>query len=292
MLDCQIATASDLSLVRNSISRPNENIVEYGKLRCPYATPLCALLKDKFGDMEVFSSLFTNAQDAASSLGEWCADHYWTMALADTESLKVERKLERSFRPDEGKRILTPERENPPIYLLDAELSRIREAKSMVRGWTFPAPKLEENILSSKVLLLYRYLCLVFEKPSDSRCIIFVEQRFTARLLVELFTQISIPLVRLGLLIGTRYGDAGDVKVSFRQQVLTLTKFRKGEINCLVSANCFDQKSQYSDMLVCNFYCRGGSRYSRLQFSNQVRDLLNENLHLLTLPIDLIFIVH
>ena len=208
--------------------------MEYGKLRHSYATPLCALLRDRFGDIEALTSLLNIAQEAASHLGEWCADHFWSMALADTESLKVERKLERSFRPDEGKRILFPEEKNSPVHLLDAELSRIREAKSMVQGWTFPTPKLEENIISSKVLLLYRYLCLVFEKPSDNRCIIFVKKRYTARLLVELFTQINIPLIRLGILIGTRYGDAGDLKLSFRQQVLTLTKFRKGEINCLV----------------------------------------------------------
>lgn len=244
MLDCQIATASDLSLVRNSISRPNELVVEYKKLRSPYATPLCALLKDRFGDIEVLSGLFTIARDATSYLGEWCADHLWSMALADTESLKLERKLERSFRPDDGKRILFPGEENPPIHLLDAELIRIREAKSIVQGWTFSAPKLEENIISSKVLLLCRYLGCVFEKPSDNRCIIFVKQRYTARLLVELFKQINIPLVRLGLLIGTRYGDAGDLKLSFRQQVLTLTKFRKGEINCLVCFGCSNKTYQ------------------------------------------------
>lgn len=234
MLDCQIATASDLSLVRNSVSRPNESIVEYGQLRSPYGTPLCALLKDRFGDIEALTSLLNIAQEATSLLGEWCADHFWSMALADMESLKIERKLERSFRPDRRKRILFPEEDNPPVHLLDAELSRIREAKCVVQGWTFPAPRLEENIISSKVLLLYRYLCVVFEKPSDNRCIIFVKKRYTARLLVELFKQISIPFVQLGLLIGTRYGDAGDLKLSFRQQVLTLTKFRKGEINCLV----------------------------------------------------------
>lgn len=225
MLHCHIATASDLSLVRNSISRPNESIVEYSKLRYPYTTPLCATLKAQFGDIEALSGLFAFARDATSHLGEWCADHFWFMALADQESLKVERKLERAFLAD---------KENRPIHLLDAELSRVREAKAFVRDWIFAAPKLEENILSPKVLLLHRYLGLIFEKPSDARCIIFVKRRYTARLLMALLTQIGSPLMRLGLLIGTRYGDPGDVKISFRQQVLTLTKFRKGEINCLV----------------------------------------------------------
>lgn len=234
MLHCQIATASDLSLVRNSISRPNESIVEYSKLRYPYATPLCALLKAKFGDMEVMSSLFDFAKEATSHLGEWCADHYWSMALADQESLKVERKLERSFLFDDEIRPVLREKPDQPVQLLDIELGRVREAKSIVHDWTFSPPRLEENFLSSKALLLYKFLGLVFEKPSDARCIIFVKRRYTARLLMALFTQIDIPLIRLGLLIGTRYGDPGDLKISFRQQILTLTKFRKGEINCLV----------------------------------------------------------
>ena len=241
MLNCQIATASDLSLVRNSISRPDESIVEYSKLRYPYETSLCALLKARFGDMEVLSGLFAFARDATSYLGEWCADHFWSMAFAEQEFLKLERKLERSIFPNEERRIFTPPRRNSPsdeevqpIHLLDAELSRVREIIDILRDWTFSAPKPEENILSSKALLLYKYLGLIFEKPSDARCIVFVKRRYTARLLVALFTQIGLPLVRLGLLIGTRYGDPGDVKISFRQQVLTLTKFRKGEINCLV----------------------------------------------------------
>ena len=41
MLDCQIATAADLSLLRMSVSRPKENIVKYnvciiGPLTTPF----------------------------------------------------------------------------------------------------------------------------------------------------------------------------------------------------------------------------------------------------------------
>ena len=53
------------------------------------------------------------------------------------------------------------------------------------------------------------------------------------------FCRIDIPNLRLGLLIGTRPGDAGDVKISFRQQVLTLRDFKEGSINCLVGSLCF-----------------------------------------------------
>ena len=138
----------------------------------------------------------------------------------------MERKVERLF---------NAERELRPIEILDAELAHLREAKQFVADWTFTPPSFTGNSLSSKVLLLQNYLARIFEKATDARCIVFVKRRYTARLLGELLAQIGTEHLRIGLLIGTRYADPGDVKVSFRQQVLTLSKFRKGEINCLVN---------------------------------------------------------
>lgn len=226
MLDCQIATASDLSLLRMSISRPNESIAVYERLRYPYVTNLSAALKEKYGSIEALSKLFKFTREATAQLGEWCADRVWSLALIDEEAMKIERKIERSF---------NDEKELRSITVLDAELARVREAKGFVADWTFSPPSYTGNSLSSKVLLLQKYLGLIFEKPSDARCIIFVKRRYTARLLSELLGQIGTEHLRIGLLIGTRYGDLGDVKVSFRQQILTLNKFRKGEINCLVN---------------------------------------------------------
>lgn len=226
MLDCQIATASDLSLLRMSISRPNESIAAYEKLRYPYLTSLSAALKEKFGEIEAFSKLFSFVREASSQLGEWCADRVWSLALEEEEAIKIERKAERFFQA---------ERDVRPIAMLDAELASIREAKAFVADWTFSPPSNADNSLSPKVLLLLDYLGRIFEKPIDARCIVFVKRRYTARLLKELLAQKGTEHLRIGLLIGTRYGDPGDVKVSFRQQVLTLSKFRKGEINCLVN---------------------------------------------------------
>lgn len=226
MLDCQIATASDLSLLRMSISRPNESIAVYEKLRYPYMTRLSAALEEKFGEIEALSKIFKFTREATSQLGEWCADRVWSLALIDEDAVKIERKVERSF---------NGEREVRPIETLDAEIARIREAKEFVANWTFSPPSYTGNSLSAKVMLLQKYLGLIFEKPNNARCIVFVKRRYTARLLGELLTQIGTEHLRIGLLIGTRYGDPGDVKVSFRQQVLTLSKFRKGEINCLVN---------------------------------------------------------
>lgn len=226
ILHSQIATTSDLSLLRMSISRPDESLAVYGRLAYAYDTPLCSSLRAKFGDLEALAKFFRNAREATSQLGEWCADYLWRFVLYEEEALKVQRKMERKFNRDARDR---------PVEMLDAELARLREAREMVKNWTFAKPDASKNSMSPKVLLLHQYMSLIFEKPTDVKCIIFVKHRHTARLLAQLFSHIGTPNLRLDLLIGSRTGDVGDISFSFRQQVLTLMKFRKGEINCLVS---------------------------------------------------------
>ena len=225
MLHSQIVTSSDLSLLRMSISRPDESLAVYGRLSDPYDTPLCSSLEAKFGDLGVLAKSFRNAREAASQLGEWCADRIWRFLLDEEQALKVERKTERKFNRDAG---------NRPMEMLDAELARLKEAKEVVKNWPFADPDGSGSSLSPKVLLLHQYLSLIFEKPSEAKCIIFVEHRYTARLLAQLFSHIGTPNLRLDLLIGSRTGDVGDINFSFKQQIVTMTKFKKGDINCLV----------------------------------------------------------
>ena len=245
MLHCQIATTSDLTLLRNSISRPNESIAVYKRLEYPYETLLCSTLKDKYGDLEALSKNFRNARQAASLLGEWCADSLWRLALEEEESTwKAERKMERLFLRDQ---------ENRPMELLDKELVRLREVRDIIRRWPFTPLAFEGNSLSPKVLLLHKYLTMIYEKSTDSKCIIFVKQRYTARLLGLVFGQIGSPHMRLDLLIGNRSGELGDLKFSFRQQVMTLLKFRKGDVNCLIATSIAEEGLDIPD---CNLVIR------------------------------------
>ena len=244
MLNCQIATASDLALLRNTVSRPKESVAEYDRLTRPYDTPLGAKLKAEFGDMGSLSKIFSFAREATAQLGEWCADELWRFALAEEESRKVERAMERTFMRNQ---------ETLPIGLLDKELVRLRKAKDIVQQWTFGPPALKGNNLSPKVLLLLGYLALTFEKPTDTKCIIFVKRRYTARLLQNLLNHLGTEYLRPGILIGSGYGAVGDVKISFRQQVLTLLKFRKGEVNCLIATSIAEEGLDIPD---CNLILR------------------------------------
>lgn len=182
-------------------------------------------LKNTYGDLDILSKLFRFTTEATSQLGEWCADQAWSFGLADEEARVVERMVEKAF---------LSEQEARPLAVLDAELERLREARRVVNEHLFKEPTPTRNDLSSKVLLLWNYLKLVFENPTDAKCIVFVKRRLTARLLGSLLARIGTSNLRVGVLMGTKTGDVGDIKMSFRQQVMTLTKFRKGEINCLV----------------------------------------------------------
>lgn len=176
-------------------------------------------------DMESLKKIFRYAKEATSQLGEWCADQVWSLAMAEQEALRLERRMEKAFLKSQ---------DNKPVEVLDDEINRLREAQKFVTNWNFVNPTESEDSLSPKLLVLREYLDRIFERPTDARCIIFVDRRYTARLLKELFTRISSPHLRLGLLVGARNGEPGDLELSVRQQILTLNKFRKGVLNCLV----------------------------------------------------------
>ena len=245
MTHCQIATASDLSLLRHSISRPNETIGVYDRLEYGYDTPLSVLLKEKFGDLKGLAKSFKQARVATSKLGEWCADQVWRLALLDEESTRnVERQMEKLY---------NRRREHQPVEFLDKELDRLKEAKEIVRHWDYKPPIPAGNMISPKVMRLQDYLCKIFENPTDAKCIIFVERRHTARLLRQFLRQTGSPHMRLDLLIGSRTGEIGDVKFTFRQQVMTLLKFRRGELNCLIATSIAEEGLDIPD---CNWVIR------------------------------------
>ncbi|KAL8802977.1 MAG: hypothetical protein Q9182_003465 [Xanthomendoza sp. 2 TL-2023] len=243
MLHSQIATAADLALLRTSVSRPDEGVLQYAKPQYPYSTRLCQEMEARYGHMKTLSEIFKTSRNATSELGEWCADQLWSYAMAEKEAFKLERKIEKTF---------DNERNRKPGEMFDAELRDLREAQTFVKSWTFREPVMEVNSLSSKALVLWQYLNLIYERPTNARCIVFVKQRSTARLLGELFVRIGSPHLRLGILIGTRQGNPGDVKVTFKQQMMTLHKFKKGDLNCLFATSVAEEGLDIPD---CNQFC-------------------------------------
>lgn len=244
MLHCQIATTTDLALLRTSVSRPNESIAEYQTLLHPYETDLCRELRMRYGDMESLAKIFKHAKEAASELGEWCADQVFLSAMSEKQANILERKVEKDYVKNQDAR---------PIEMLDEELKRLREVQDFVSNWKCLDATERHNGLSPKVLVLRRYLELIFERPTDARCIVFVDKRYSARLLSELFARIGSPHLRPGKLVGARNGQSDDADSSVRQQILTLNKFRKGILNCLFATSIAEEGL---DIPECNLVIR------------------------------------
>ena len=168
--------------------------------------------------------MFRFTLQASSELGPCCADRAWAHALADDVLPKLEgnvRKLAQSISP-----------QIPECAL--REISRIQEASDIVKNHSLNSPN-GPGELSPKVQLLRQKLTKYFEHTTETKCIIFTQKRYTAKMLFDLFSTLEIPHLRPGVLIGVRSGDIVGMNVSFRQQFLALVKFRSGEINCLVS---------------------------------------------------------
>ncbi|MGG6498377.1 UNVERIFIED_CONTAM: hypothetical protein NY603_36170, partial [Bacteroidetes bacterium 56_B9] len=79
----------------------------------------------------------------------------------------------------------------------------IREAIEYVQTRKDVLDRLQSTDLSSKVQKLQHYLRLQFERPSDHRCIVFVDRRYTARMLHNLFLRLSTPHMRGHFLVGS-----------------------------------------------------------------------------------------
>ena len=254
-------------------------------LRRPYSTNLGTALENRFRTSTSLSSYFKKARFTASELGEWCADRLWELALEDEEAAKLERKAERGFAADAYSR-----------QALDSELEMIMAAKEAIKelgDLTHEATKtMGLPAISSKVGVLKEFLEAEYENPTEARCIVFVQRRSTARLLAELFQIIRSPHMRVGTLIGTRTAESGDMKVTIRQQMLTLMKFRQGEINVLFATSIAEEGL---DIPLCNvivrfdlyttmiqyIQSRGRARHKQSKYIHMIEKGNPEHIHVL-----------
>lgn len=227
MLDSQIATTSDLTLLRQFIKRPREKVWAYNRLEAPFATELFKTMKDHFGDLSSLETVFRFAWNASSELGRWCADRAWAHALADDVLPKLEGQVSKVINMESPGKL--PES-------VCKEIECIKEASGVVKNYPFDKPDVQGS-LSPKVELLRKELSKHFEYPDDTKCIVFTDMRYTARILFELFTELNMPYLRPGVLVGVRSSDLAGMNITFRQQFIALVKFRRGEINCLVGGD-------------------------------------------------------
>lgn len=154
--------------------------VEYRLAPAAFGTPLWSSLHALIGHNECFRKLFEFAKGCTRELGTWCADRTWHLLLTQDEMSKAKAKTERKIYARRH------ESEDRLAAAIDTEIAVMQQAFDLVQSHV--QDPLKKGHLTHKVEALHRILKDSFQ-PGTDKCIIFVTQRLTAILLVDLLMQ-------------------------------------------------------------------------------------------------------
>ncbi|KAI5464989.1 hypothetical protein BGZ63DRAFT_440387 [Mariannaea sp. PMI_226] len=187
------------------------------------ATTLWYRIYEQVASNSQFRPSLEFTKEASSTLGRWCADRCWQLFLTDSELVKLSARTDRDFAQDFASNGA------------DQAVDSIRQVQSNIKRHDLGTIKPGSQELSSKVRCLYEILKDAFTQFSTKRCIVFVEKRFTACLLTDLFQQkhMRIQDMKVGYVVGSQATTTNLGNMSYRDQFITLQRFKKGEINCL-----------------------------------------------------------
>ncbi|KAK4238845.1 hypothetical protein C8A03DRAFT_33100 [Achaetomium macrosporum] len=258
LLHSQIATVADTAaMYQNTGKLKRELLVQYEK-KCPdWETDLNHALKELVGGHQVFKKPFAFTDTAAAELGPWCADRYWELFFQADDVVKLEARTERELL-----------RESAYHQAMDKHIDKVRQAHELVNQHNFARPSLRRDLLSSKVIQLIRILRDQFNSVDHNRrCIVFVRQRNVATLLSDLLQQpeMKIPGLEPGVLVGGGRPEASwdHSKVTYREQVLTIIKFKRGELNCIFATSVAEEGLDIPD---CNVVIRYDLNHTLIQY--------------------------
>lgn len=244
LLHSVIATTADPRALQATVSKPKQELqAKYSHLVQPPETALTAKLRVAVGSNKYLEKAFAFSKYAARELGTWFVDRQWQLLFQDNEIHKLESKTEKGFANN-----------MTSVDTLNKQRKGIQSARQLIQSHEFMEP--EEFLLSAKVHCLLRILTDHFNKDKDRvRCIVFVEQRWTASLLADLLQQegvVRIPGIKVGVLMGSNQDDTVS-STSFRHQLMTIIKFKDGELNCIFATSVAEEGLDIPD---CNLIIR------------------------------------
>ena len=195
ILQSEICTTADPDLMRYTVAPHQEEVIRYPPLGPKFETSIHTQMRLRFQSNLVLRRPLLYSFDATRELGSWCSDQIWTFCLTEDETKKLQAKTERSYH---AKKV------QGPIEALELQKTQLQEAQDIVKAHIFEPPDFDPSSpysrnLSPKLVLLIRYLRERFERPTKDRCIIFVRQRYTARLLANLLSRTDIGTVNLSV---------------------------------------------------------------------------------------------
>ncbi|RYP40530.1 hypothetical protein DL767_001659 [Monosporascus sp. MG133] len=244
LLHSEITTVNytDFKSVTNP---PEDTIIKFPAGGSSAETLLWQKLSHLVGHNPIFRKLLLYAKSCTRELGRWCADRIWQICLTEQAVQKIEAKMEKDF--VDGNTISS-------LSNLDAERAVVREAYHTVLNHPFIQVQKATQYLSHKVSTLADLLGEHFN-PETDKCVVFVEQRWTALLLVDLFKQPGLRMIGIkpGMLLGGGNGDIGEAPMSLRDQVVTMSRFRQGQLNCLFATSIAEEGLDIPD---CNIVIR------------------------------------
>lgn len=196
MLCSKIVTVSEEVLAANTISRPIEHIALYDRLRIDFETPFHSKVKAQYGNVKAFRKFFIISKRIASELGRLASDTYWSLAFAHEQARKLQQQEEFQYNRLSGTHVNIEE--------LDAKIQRLKDAALFVQGHDFGTSSLDVVDLSAKVMKheTSRVAQHALRASDEPRCIVFIEQRQTARLLKLIFDHVGGPNLRCDVLVG------------------------------------------------------------------------------------------
>ena len=254
LLDSQIATwDSEEAEKMHRAKAMSEQVVEYDSLPSNFETDLCRALEPLLG--YDFKKNFDFCKTAAAELGIWCADRVWHVYTTMGGLARMEARMEKG--------VLRPWLfAEPDDY--DTRNERLAEARKRIADTVSKPLEPREPYLSSKVISLVDILRSYYSAKPDTRCIIFVKMRLTAMVLAAALADSALELnhLRVGILAGGGT-DHKEASMTLREQIVAISKFRKGETNCLVATSVAEEGL---DIPACNLVVRFDLFDSTIQY--------------------------
>jgi endoribonuclease Dicer len=257
LLQSRIASVSEGTLGIQLGRKNHEEVVEYyHTLPLNWESDLVRSLDLIIANHPLLKKQLRFSKDSAREHGAWFAHQYWKLCFRDTEYAKWMAKAE-SF-----------DEESMIRYAGGEAVDVIRRVHSVVKAYQLPKLSDKIDLISTKTNCLLRILEKYFsyDKDHNHKCIVFVDQRNTALMLTEMFndevSDVLIPYLKPAYLFGSQR-DGGPCNMSYRDAVLTIHKFRKGELNCLFASSVAEEGIDIPD---CDVIIRFDLPTSMIQY--------------------------